>query len=630
MSNSQRLENALPAKIRSPESKDNVLDSRLRGNDNKGKAILPTEQPEPGAFTGPSFPFPGCRKDGNGSKFTETEWKATPKYEKATMIKIGRALAAKRIWIWASVLATVLLPPFSHEGASSEKAPVFVDASSNNFPPMNFLDKESRLTGFGRDLADAVMRAVGAKVRHIHSPHWVQVLEWLDSGEADFIHDTGYTEDRDAFLDYSKPVIEMPEMIFVRSDQYDIVDLESLKNKKVACVNKHISHLYLKELPGIDCYLVKTPVEGMYELVSRKVDAFVYPKQIVLYLAQNLRLTDKIKSVGEPLRNLTWSMVVKQDNRKMLEIINRGIDKVKSTGEYEKIYEKWWGKKVLAGYSKGELRVFISIAVGVSTIFLSLVALFLHNRRLRAGKIRLEQEILERKRAEDKIAAALKEKEVLLREVHHRVKNNMQVIVSLLRLYSSKVEDSRSKEVFEDCRARVGAMSLVHEALYRSDDLGRIDLEDYLRKLCLALGRTHSQTVSLVSKDCRVSLGMDQAIAAGMVVGELVGNAFKHAFPGREAGTVSVELNCMDGTEVELAVRDDGVGLPADLDVFKSPSMGLQLVVATVEHQLKGRLEAKSNGGTTILVRFRCKDNGSDLPTRSSSPADRKPSLETR
>jgi len=139
----------------------------------------------------------------------------------------------------------------------------FVDASSNNFPPMNVLDKDGNLTGFGRDLADAVVKAIDGKVAHIHSGDWARVLEWLDSGKADFIHDTGYTKDRDKFLDYSDPIIEMPEVIFVRPDQYDITGLNSFKGKTVACVNKHITHLYLQSFPEITCYVVKTPVEGL-------------------------------------------------------------------------------------------------------------------------------------------------------------------------------------------------------------------------------------------------------------------------------------------------------------------------------------------------------------------------------
>ena len=290
----------------------------------------------------------------------------------------------------------------------------FVDASSNNFPPMNVLDKGGNLTGFGRELSDAVIKAIGGEVTHIHSGNWIQVLEWLDSGKADFIHDTGYTKDRDEFLDYTAPIIEMPEVIFVRADQYDITGLNSLKGKTVACVNRHVTHLYLQTFPEINCHVVKTPVEGLYELVAGKVDAFVYPKQIVLYFSQNLKLRDKIKITGESLRTLTWSMVVKEGNKDLLRLLNEGIAKVRERGEYERIYNKWWGRKVLAGYSKGELQVITAVTTGVALLVVLAISLIFFNRKLQRGKRDLEREMIVRKEVEE----ALRESEEKLQDLY--------------------------------------------------------------------------------------------------------------------------------------------------------------------------------------------------------------------
>lgn len=282
----------------------------------------------------------------------------------------------------------------------SKKPLHFVDASSNNFPPMNFLDKDGNLTGFGRELAAAVIKEVGGEVEHIHSSQWVEVLEWLDTGKADFIHDTGYTKDRDSFLDYSDPIIEMPEAIFVRTDEYSITNLDSLKGKRVASVNKHITHLYLQQFPEISLFVVKTPAEGIYELISGRVDAFVYPKQIVLYLVQNLRLRDKVKTTGESLRTLTWSMVVKEGNSEFLRILNEGISRVRKSGEYDRIYNKWWGEKALAGYSKKELVVVTLVVTGASLAVLIAIVLLIFNHNLRQNKKTLEIEVYERKQAE--------------------------------------------------------------------------------------------------------------------------------------------------------------------------------------------------------------------------------------
>jgi len=229
----------------------------------------------------------------------------------------------------------------------------------------------------------------------------------------------------------------------------------------------------------------------------------------------------------------------------------------------------------------------------------------------RLAHLKIFSNVTELKRAQEDIAAALREKEVLLREVHHRVKNNMQAIVSMLSLYTRRIDDARLKEVFDDCRDRIYAMSLVHESLYQSEKLDRIDFEAYLKKLCRSLGQAHGgedKSIRLAVESRHVYLGMDQGIAVGLVVSELVSNAFKHAFPGRREGVVSVELSALSDKEVELIVGDDGVGLPADLDILESPSLGMRLAVATVTRQLGGTVRVEGEGGTRYVIRFKCKD----------------------
>lgn len=299
----------------------------------------------------------------------------------------------------AFLLCLALLLCLAPGSMAQQKPFTLVDASSSNFPPVNVLTSDGRLAGFGAELADAVVKAVGGRVTHIHSDYWPQVLAWLASGKADFIHDTGYTQERTRFLDYSDPIIEMPEVILVRTGQWDVTGLASLKGKTVACVDKHISHLYLLSEPGIKCHVVKTPAQGIYELVSGKVDAFVYPQQIALYLIQDLRLQDKIKVVGEPLRTLTWSMVVKKGNKKVLALLNKGLQKVKASGEYDRIYDKWWGKKLLAGYTHRQVIV-ISVVVGCAAFLAALsLALLFYSRFLSKRRRGLESEVAQRKRA---------------------------------------------------------------------------------------------------------------------------------------------------------------------------------------------------------------------------------------
>ena len=268
------------------------------------------------------------------------------------------------------------------QNSSSSKRQLVI-ASSNNFPPINLLDNNTELTGFARELSNAVARSVNAEARHIHSGVWTNVLKWLDEGEADLIHDTGYTPEREAYLDFSLPILEMPESIFVREQQYDINNVSSLDGKKVACVNQHITHIYLKKYKEINCYIVNTPAEGLIALINGNVDAFIYPEQIVLYLAQQLELEKRIKVVGEPLRVLSWSMTVKKGNTEVLELLNRGIESVKASGEYQIIYDKWFGKRPLFGYSVTEVFIITVASVFLALLIVIAISLLVYTRSMR-------------------------------------------------------------------------------------------------------------------------------------------------------------------------------------------------------------------------------------------------------
>jgi PAS domain S-box-containing protein len=220
-------------------------------------------------------------------------------------------------------------------------------------------------------------------------------------------------------------------------------------------------------------------------------------------------------------------------------------------------------------------------------------------------------DITDRKNAELALKEALAEKVVLLREIHHRVKNNMQVIIGLLRMHSRRNQDPHLKNVFDDCRDRVEAMSLIHEALYQSEDLSKIDFEAYLKQLCRNLGLAHDarrKGITLTSSAADVSLNMDQGVAVGMIVAELISNTFKHAFPHNEGGAVSVHLDRPDGETVRLVVSDTGIGLPEDFDIQKPPSLGMRLVAGAVTRELGGALAVESAGGTRFIIRFPHKD----------------------
>jgi len=216
------------------------------------------------------------------------------------------------------------------------------------------------------------------------------------------------------------------------------------------------------------------------------------------------------------------------------------------------------------------------------------------------------EEITERKRAEEELRALLHEKEVLLKEVHHRVKNNMQVLASLVSLQADNVDDPATRDVLDDLRDQVRTMALVHENLYQSESLADIDFAQFTRGLTASLARSHGRGNSdlRLTLDVElVTLPVESAVPCGLILNELVTNAYKHAFRGRKSGEVVVGVHAVSAGRVCLSVRDDGVGLPAGVDWRQSPSLGLRLV-QMLARQVHGELDMRAENGTTFQLTF--------------------------
>jgi two-component sensor histidine kinase len=208
--------------------------------------------------------------------------------------------------------------------------------------------------------------------------------------------------------------------------------------------------------------------------------------------------------------------------------------------------------------------------------------------------------------------ASLEEKDALLKEVHHRVKNNMQLISSLLSLQAARIADPAVAELFEDSRNRIRSMSLVHENLYQAGNFSKISMASHIQSLCAHLSHAYGTVRQHTEFTIEVSdlyLDINQAITCGLIVNELVSNALKHAFPDERAGRVRVELRPLDGHRLVLVVSDDGVGLPLELDLAHLDSLGLQLVHDLTE-QLHGTIEVSRDLGTTFTVTFDEADSG--------------------
>lgn len=222
------------------------------------------------------------------------------------------------------------------------------------------------------------------------------------------------------------------------------------------------------------------------------------------------------------------------------------------------------------------------------------------------GLVCVCRDITDRIEAEQFILNSLKEKEVMLKEIHHRVKNNMQIVSSLLNLQLDHLQDETARNLFIESQNRIASMALVHEKLYQSNDLSRIDFTDYLSDLTenlAAILGAHTRNISFVLKSADVHLGIDTAIPCGLIINELVSNAYKHGFPKGGPGQVTLSLEALADGHLQLEVADNGRGIPPDLDLRKTKSLGMQLVHTLVQ-QLRGTLEVKRENGTRFTIRL--------------------------
>ncbi|KAF5086399.1 Histidine kinase [anaerobic digester metagenome] len=271
----------------------------------------------------------------------------------------------------------------------------------------------------------------------------------------------------------------------------------------------------------------------------------------------------------------------KKSREKALKYINRALDGIPQVFEWEL-------RKKDGALFYGEVK--------------------LNNLNLEGGNylMAVVRDITERKIAEDQIKLSLHEKEVLLREIHHRVKNNLQIISSLLNLQSRGIDNEEVREIFKESQTRVKAMAMVHEKLYQSNDLSKIQFKDYILSLVVNLIQTYLKDPSIIALKTDIDeiyVDINTAVPSGLIITEIISNSLKHAFPEEGAGEINIFLR-REGSDLVLKISDNGKGFPGDFDFRNTGTLGLQLVNSLVE-QLEGKIELDNTNGVEFRIIFK-------------------------
>jgi two-component sensor histidine kinase len=216
--------------------------------------------------------------------------------------------------------------------------------------------------------------------------------------------------------------------------------------------------------------------------------------------------------------------------------------------------------------------------------------------------------LLQTRKLSVQVNKLLKDKEMLMKEIHHRVKNDLMIISSLLSMQSRQIKDETVREVFKESQTRTRSMALIHEKLYRSQDLKSLDFSDYIRSLIRDIFNTYrtEQKIELKMDIQDVMVDVDYAVPLGLIINEIITNSFKHAFPIGREGEVWIKFH-KDGDEYFLEAGDDGVGIPDDFDINKSDSLGM-LLINSLTSQIDGELEMDRENGTVFRIKFKEKN----------------------
>lgn len=259
--------------------------------------------------------------------------------------------------------------------------------------------------------------------------------------------------------------------------------------------------------------------------------------------------------------------------------------------------------------SKGELNTVIDTGSDdeIGQLAQSFDQMMVNLKKITASRDELNHEISERKKIQVQLQTSLEEKEVLFKEIHHRVKNNMQIIQSLLSLQSNEILEPEAKRPLVDSNNRIKSMALIHEILYRSDDMTVLDIKTYFDAIVQHLFKIYNnpgEEPQFIMNVSNLNLGMDRSIACGLIINELVSNALKYAYVSPSKGRLHLSLKNNSENHAVLRIQDDGKGFPSDLDLNTSDSLGLKIVKVLVKGQLKGHMKVKNDDGALFEIYF--------------------------
>ncbi len=514
---------------------------------------------------------------------------------------------ARKWMMWTCILSfSLTMGIFAFPSATQADHTTYMVRGDEDYPPYEFINELGEPDGFNIDLIKSVSKVMGFTPLISLGP-WTEVKNDLFQRRIDILTGMYFSSKRDRDVDFSTPFIIVTHSIFVQKGS-PIRSVADLEGKRVLVQNGDIMHEWAeKNLSSSKILPVDNQGTALRRLSMGEGDCALLGTLQGLYNAERFSLTN-ITSVGPSILPQRYCFAVPAGRQELLARLNEGLSILKRTGEFDRIYEKWFGvytEKTFPTAIFLWVLLLLFVVGGASVVW----NWSLH-RRVYVKTRELNQELAQRIRAEnalkqkeEDLRGSLAEKEVLLKEIHHRVKNNLQIISSLLALQMDQLDTPTAKDMFIDCQRRITSMALVHEELYQSKSLSRVNLADYVKKLVksYSCGLRTNNHVAFEVQVQSFNLPVHKAIPFGLILNELVTNSIKHAFVEKN-GIITIVAHSTEHV-VSLAVSDTGSGFPENFSPDHATGLGMQLVLGLTK-QLDGKIHMDNAPGARVRIVF--------------------------
>lgn len=483
------------------------------------------------------------------------------------------------------------------------KNPTVEFAFSPEWKPFEITDNGT-YSGIANEFLEIISNKTGLQFKGVYHDNWESCLVSIKSKKVQLIPCLFKTPERESFLEFTQFYAESPTVIVTRRDYPYAQNLDYFNGKKLAMAKSYSNTEFVEDnYPDIEIVYVNNSKEAIELLSTGEVDGTVENLPVISYYIyyegyQNLK-------VAAPVRRFQSDelyMAVHKDDAILRSIIDKVFDVIYPR-EKNEIFAKWISVKHDQTSQVYYIMKVAAIIIGVVLVLLIIILLW--NKRLKK-EVRLRE--ASEKRLEETLVVLSKkneEKKTLLEEIHHRVKNNLQVINSLLTLQSVETEDERALAIFKDAQNRVVTMALLHEKLYQTTDSDQLDFSEHFDLLAREMIASFftNQKVKYSSALSSVMLDSKTMVSLALILNEFITNTMKYAFKGITDPEIFLGFKCIGENQYELIYTDNGLGARKDLLTLEHESLGISLI-KTLTEQLEGEIEQMDIAGTGFKVKF--------------------------